>query len=112
MLHLFLLASADPNANEPWYVTAMSCVRAGDARSVSLLLRYPDNDANSVSLLLRYWADPVQCELGHPDPIFIAIRGDFPQGVRLLLNHRANTEAQQNYATLADSSGHGNDIEK
>ena len=60
-----------------------------------------------MSLLLHYWADPVQCELGQSDPIFIAIRGDFPQGIRLLLNYRANTEAHQNYAAMADSSGHG-----
>ena len=92
-LHLFLLASGDPNETSHGVSSLCPALRA--------------RDASSVSLLLRYWADPVQCELGQPDPIFIAIRWDFPQGVRLLLNSRAYTEAQQNYAAMADSSGYG-----
>ena len=56
-------------------------------------------------LLLRHWIDPVQWELGQLNPVFSAIRRNFPRGVRLLLYYSANTEAQQNYsATMADSS--------
>ena len=58
-------------------------------------------DANSVSLLFKNKADPTQCELGHPDPIFIAIRDEVPRCVRLLLDHRANIDARQNYATAS-----------
>ena len=91
LLHLFLLASGEPNEMSHGMSPLCQALRAGDARSVSLLL--------------RYLADPLQCELGHPDPIFIAIRGEFPQGVRWLL--RANTEALQTYAAMAENSGCG-----
>ena len=53
-LHLFLLASGDPNEMSHGMSPLCQALRAGDARSVSLLL--------------RYLADPLQCERGHADP--------------------------------------------
>ena len=53
-LHLSLLASGDPNEMSHCMSPLCQALRAGDARSVSLLL--------------RYLADPLQCERGHADP--------------------------------------------
>ena len=92
-LHIFLLASGDPNEMSDGISPLCQALRAGDA--------------SAVSLLLRYRADPNQCDLGHPDPIFIAIRGEFPRCVRLLLNHRANVDACQDYVATTTSSAHG-----
>ena len=89
-LHIFLLASGDPNEMSHGTSALCQAFRAGEARAVSLLLRYR--------------AHPTLCEPGHPDPIFIAIRGEFPQCVRLLLNHRANVDACQDYVATTTSS--------
>ena len=95
-LYIFLLASCDPNEMSNGVSPLCQALRAGDA--------------GPVSLLLKYRADPTQCELGHPDPIFIAIRSEFPRGVRLLIDHKANIDALQTYATSATGSGHSTEV--
>ena len=57
--------------------------------------------ARSASLLLKYRADPNQCELGHSEPIFIAIGGKFPRCVQILITHRANIDVQEDFPFAA-----------
>ena len=58
-LHTLLLANSDPNETSRGSSPLCFALRLGNA--------------DALSLLLRFKADPNQCEVGHAEPIFIAL---------------------------------------
>ena len=50
--------------------------------------------------MLRHDANPNMYELGNSEPMFIAIRGDFPRCVQLLIELRANLDVQEDFTSV------------